>query len=173
MSAAALLDGLSEPEARVALTRCCGASAWVAGMLQARPFGDDDALMRQADAVWSTANPSDVLEALTHHPEIGSDVEALRAKFQNTAGWSEGEQAGVGAADETTLLELRDGNVAYKAKFGHIFVVCATGKSAAEMLALLRARLPNAPEVELAIAAAEQGKITKLRLAKLSADASA
>lgn len=170
MTAAAYLSTLADGDARVALTRCCGATAWVTGMLSARPFADDAGLLQAADRVWSDATGSDIREALTHHPEIGADVEALRAKFQSTAGWSEGEQAGVGAADEATLLALRDGNVEYKAKFGHIFVVCATGKSAAQMLELLRARLPNEPDQELLNAATEQGKITKLRLAKLGAD---
>jgi len=168
MSAAAYLNTLTEDDARGALTRCCGSSAWVTGMLGARPFADDAGLLQTADRVWLGASPADVREALTHHPEIGADVEALRAKFQSTADWSEGEQAGVDAADEATLLQLRDGNVEYKAKFGHIFVVCATGKSAEQMLELLRARLPNDPEHELLKAAAEQGKITKLRLAKLA-----
>ncbi len=172
MTAAAYLNALEEDDARAALTRCCGSTAWVTGMLQARPFVDEAELLQAADRVWLAASPADVREALTHHPEIGADVEALRAKFQSTAGWSEGEQAGVEAADETTLLQLRDGNVEYKAKFGHIFVVCATGKSAAQMLELLRARLPNEPERELLNAAQEQGKITKLRLAKLATDAS-
>lgn len=173
MTAAEVLNGLEETAARVALTRCCGATAWVDGMLALRPFADDEGLLRAADRVWSSATPADIREALTHHPEIGADVEALRAKFQSTAGWSEGEQAGVGAADEATLLALRDGNVEYKAKFGHIFVVCATGKSAAQMLALLQARMPNEPQPELANAAAEQGKITKLRLAKLADEVTA
>ena len=172
MTAAAYLNALDEDEARSALTRCCGSAAWVTGMLDARPFEDDASLLEAADRVWLGASPADVREALTHHPEIGADLEALRTKFGSTAQWSQGEQAGVGAADESTLRQLRDGNVEYKAKFGHIFVVCATGKSAAQMLALLRARLPNEPERELLNAAAEQGKITKLRLAKLSSDVS-
>ena len=168
MSAAALLDAADESTARDALTRCCGAARWVAGMLLRRPFGDDETLLAAADAVWAEMGSDDVLEALRHHPEIGADVEQLRAKFRTTAGWSQGEQSGVAEASEAVLLALRDGNVAYKAKFGHIFVVCATGKTAAEMLDLLNARLPNPPEHELSIAAAEQGKITKLRLAKLA-----
>ncbi len=168
MSAAAHLDGMSEAEALAALTRCCGARRWVAGMLQRRPFTTDEALMAAADATWAAAGPDDVREALLHHPEIGADIDELRRKFQSTAQWSQGEQAGVGSASETVLQALRAGNVAYKQKFGHIFVVCASGKTAAQMLALLQARLPNDAELELSIAAAEQGKITKLRLAKLA-----
>lgn len=147
--------------------RCCGSSRWAQAMVDARPFETDANLFSRADALWSQASAQDVLEALTHHPEIGADLEALRAKFASTASWSSGEQSAMGEADEATLVALRDGNRAYKAKFGHIFVVCATGKSAAQMLALLEARLPNEPEPELANAAAEQGKITVLRLQKL------
>ncbi|MGH1341140.1 MAG: 2-oxo-4-hydroxy-4-carboxy-5-ureidoimidazoline decarboxylase [Nannocystales bacterium] len=170
MTAAEFLNTLAEDAAHAALMRCCGATNWVAGMLAARPFVDDANLFQTADRVWRGASPADVREALTHHPEIGAGIEALRAKFHSTASWSEGEQAGVGAADEATLLALRDGNVEYHARFGHIFVVCATGKTAAQMLDLLRARLPNEPEQELLNAAAEQGKITRLRLAKLASD---
>lgn len=167
MSAAAALDTAAEPEARTMLRRCCGASRWVEGMLRQRPFRDDPTLHRMADEVWATMGPGDVLEALAAHPEIGSDLEALRRKFADTAGWSGQEQAAVAGAHEDTLLALRDGNVRYRERFGHIFVVCATGKSAEEMLHLLHSRLPNDPTTELDIAAAEQAKITHLRLAKL------
>lgn len=165
---AAILDAASDAEARVMLTRCCGASRWVTGMLGRRPFGTTEALLRAADEVWATAERPDVLEALTHHPRIGANMDELRKKFASTATWSAGEQAGASAASEETLTALRDGNVRYEARFGHIFVVCATGKTAAEMLALLEARMPNDAETEIRVAAAEQGKITKLRLEKLT-----
>lgn len=159
------LDAMSEAEARAALTRCCGASRWVEGMLRSRPLGD--APIERARAVWATMERADVLEAFEHHPRIGADLAKLREKFAATKDWSAGEQAGAAAADEATLERLRDGNVAYEARFGHIFIVCATGKSAAEMLALLEARMDNDPDDELAVAAAEQMKITELRLHKL------
>ena len=110
--------------------------------------------------------PADWLEAFAAHPRIG-DLDALRKKFASTANWCAGEQAGVAAADEAVLTALADGNRAYEARFGYIFIVCATGKSAAEMLAILTARLANDPEVELKVATAEQAKITRLRLEKL------
>jgi len=166
-SPATLLNGLDEASARAALTRCCGATRWVDGMLGRRPFVDDAALLAAADAVWAAMEEADVLEAFSHHPEIGADVDALRAKFAATAAWSEGEQAGAAGASEETLLALRDGNVAYRERYGFIFIVCATGKSADEMLGLLRARMNNERAAELAIAAGEQAKITHLRLAKL------
>ena len=112
---------------------------------------------------------ADIVEAFGHHPEIGASLDALRDKFASTAQWASSEQASVAAATEQTLLALRDGNVAYRERFGFIFIVCATGKSAAEMLSLLEARLGNARDRELSIAAAEQGKITALRLAKIGA----
>lgn len=163
------LDAQSDAVARDALRRCCGSSRWLEDMLAARPFGDDARLFEKAAKVWDRCGDDDVLEALAHHPEIGSDLAALRERFADTAGWASGEQSGVRAADERTLVALRDGNVEYKRRFGHIFVVCATGKTAGEMLALLQARLHNPPGAELAIAAAEQGKITRLRLEKLTA----
>jgi 2-oxo-4-hydroxy-4-carboxy-5-ureidoimidazoline decarboxylase len=159
VSVAARLD--RSPDADAMLRRCCGAQRWVEGMLARRPFGDDATLLRVADEVWATMGDEDVLEALSHHPEIGGDLDRLREK------WAGSEQSGVDRADEATLVALRDGNVRYRETFGHIFVVCATGKSAARMLALLQARLGNDPAVELAVAAAEQAEITKLRLEKL------
>jgi len=111
---------------------------------------------------------ADMLEAFSHHPEIGSDLAALRQRFASTAAWSSAEQAGVAGADDATLEALRDGNVRYRERFGYVFLVCATGKSAAEMLALLQARLPHDADTELRVAAGEQAKITRLRLEKLS-----
>lgn len=167
MSVASVLGDASQEEARAALTRCCGASRWVEGMLARRPFADDDAVFAAADEVWAGAQRDDVLEALTHHPEIGANLDALRERYASTATWSAGEQGAVAAADEETLVALRDGNVAYRKRFGHIFVVCATGKSAAEMLGLLQARMGNDPKDEIWVAAGEQGKIARLRLEKL------
>jgi 2-oxo-4-hydroxy-4-carboxy-5-ureidoimidazoline decarboxylase len=108
------------------------------------------------------------VEAFAHHPQIGASLDTLRAKFQQTAAWSSSEQAQVGHADEDTLLALRDENAAYLARFGFIFIVCATGKSARELLDLLRVRMGNEVEHEVLVAAAEQAKITKLRLEKIA-----
>jgi 2-oxo-4-hydroxy-4-carboxy-5-ureidoimidazoline decarboxylase len=171
VSSAAALNALDDTAAREALTRCCGAGRWVEGMLERRPFGSDEALHRAADEVWEAMEREDILEAFDHHPRIGADLDALREKFASTSDWSGSEQAAVASADEETLRALRDGNVAYEARYGHIFIVCATGKSAAEMLALLRERMANEPSAELHIAAAEQAKITHLRLDKLPATA--
>jgi 2-oxo-4-hydroxy-4-carboxy-5-ureidoimidazoline decarboxylase len=165
---AAKLDAMSETEARAALSRCCGATRWVDGMLARRPFGDDSALHAAAQQVWSTMDRADILEAFDHHPRIGANLDALREKFSRTADLSAREQSGAMAASEAELTRLRDGNVAYEARFGHIFIVCATGKTAAQMADLLEARIANDPDTELRIAAAEQAKITRLRLEALA-----
>jgi 2-oxo-4-hydroxy-4-carboxy-5-ureidoimidazoline decarboxylase len=167
MTLAAWLDTAPAEQAADALRRCCGSRRWVEGMLAARPFGTDDAVFAAADRIWRRATPTDVREALLHHPEIGADLDALRRRFATTATWSAGEQAGMQGADDDTIRALRDDNLRYRERFGHLFVVCATGKTAAEMLALLRSRLGNDPTTEIAIAAEEQGKITRLRLEKL------
>ena len=164
MSVAAALDAMSEPEARAALTRCCGASRWVAGMLARRPFGDDQALHASADQLWASMDRADILEAFDHHPRIGASLDALRQKFASTATISANEQAGALHASERELQRLHAGNLAYEARYGHIFIVCASGKSAAQMADILESRLHDSPEAELRIAAAEQAKITRLRL---------
>ena len=165
--AVARLNAMSETHARQLLTRCCGASRWVEGMLRARPFASPGALSSCAEEVWSGLEGPDFLEAFSHHPEVGADLDELRRKFAATAELSRQEQAGAGSASEATLLALRAGNQAYRERFGYLFIVCATGKNASEMLKLLEARLNNAPELELSIAAAEQAKITQLRLEKI------
>ena len=159
---------MSVAEAEAALARCCGARRWASGVAAQRPFGSGARLLEAARSVWSAMERADVLEAMQHHPRIGADLGALREKFAATESWSKGEQAAAAGADEETLRALRDGNVAYEARYGHIFLVCATGKSAAEMLELLRARMHNEADDELAIAAAQQMMITELRLAKLA-----
>ncbi len=167
---AALLDAMEPAQRRQTLHRCCGATAWVDGMLARHPFRDDETLHAVADEVWSTMGREDILEAFSHHPRIGANLDALRERFGATADWSAGEQSSLAKVSDEVLTTLRDGNVAYEDRFGWIFIVCATGKTADEMLQLLQARLPNAPEEELKIAAAEQAKITHLRLDKLVVD---
>ena len=128
-----------------------------------RPFGSRDAALSAARDVWFALSHADWLEAFAHHPKIG-DVASLRRRFPATHHLSSQEQAAVSGAPNTTLAALAEGNRAYEEKFGYIFIVCATGRTADEMLALLRARLPNDPDAEIRIAAEEQAKITALRL---------
>ena len=160
------LNALGEAEAVAELLRCCGSRRWADRMAALRPFDSEEGLLEAADAVWKGLDDADRLEAFAAHPRIG-DLDALRAKFASTASWAAGEQAGVSDADEATLRALADGNRDYEARFGHIFIVCATGKTAGEMLALLRERLGNDPEAERAVASEEQAKIARIRLRKL------
>lgn len=160
------LNALSAERAREELMRCCGCANWAAAVLKGRPFASKAALLSAADSAWAEATEKDWLEAFAHHPRIGGK-DALRAKFASTQAWATGEQAGAASASEAVLDALAEGNAAYEKKFGHIFIVCATGKSAAEMLDLLKSRMPNGADAEKRVAAAEQHKITKIRLEKL------
>ena len=135
-------------------------------MTEARPFEKDTVVVSTASDVWSALTMESVLEAFAAHPRIG-DIESLQAKYSNTTDWAEGEQAGAASANEETISNLAARNDEYLEKFGYIFIVCATGKSAKEMLEILEARLPNDPDSELKIAGQEQLKITLLRLNKL------
>ncbi len=149
------------------LARACGSSRWVAAFAAGRPYQSRAQLFGEAERRWWRLDRADWLEAFTHHPKIGADIKQLREKFASTATWSANEQAGVARAGEATLQSLAHGNQAYEAKFGHIFIVCASGLGADEMLARLQERMDNRPDEELRIAAGEQAKITRLRLEKL------
>lgn len=162
----AWLNGLPQEECRAAFTKCCGSGQWVEAMLTRRPFASQQDLFRGAEEVWNGLPREQWLEAFSHHPKIG-DMQSMRAKFATTEGWAKNEQSGVAGAGEETLRKLADGNRLYQEKFGYIFIVCATGKSAPEMLAILESRIGNSAERELPLAASEQAKITRLRLEKL------
>jgi 2-oxo-4-hydroxy-4-carboxy-5-ureidoimidazoline decarboxylase len=163
------LNNLPKLALAEALQKCCGSTKWVENMLAAFPVSDVETLMDGANTAWNKLTEADWREAFTHHPKIGGDVEALREKFASTSTWAEGEQAAVREASQETLEALAAGNTEYEKKFGYIFIVCATGKTADEMLALLQARLANDSADEILIAAGEQNKITRLRLEKLLA----
>lgn len=163
------LNNLATPALAEALQKCCGSTAWVENMVGLFPLADAEKLMVEATVHWNKLSEADWREAFTHHPKIGGDVAALREKFASASTWAEGEQASVKQASQETLEALAAGNTEYEQKFGYIFIVCATGKTAEEMLALLQTRLPNKPEVEIVIAAGEQDKITRIRLEKLLA----
>lgn len=158
------LNAAARPEAEQAFRRCCGSSLWARRMAEGRPYADILQLLKAAQANWNGLGREDWLEAFRAHPRIG-DRDALRAKL--SASWAAGEQSGARGASEETLEALASGNAGYEARFGHVFLICATGRSAEEMLGELRGRLKNPPEKELRIAAAEQAKITELRLGKL------
>ena len=163
------LDRMPALELRSALTACCGAPRWVERMVDARPFGDVDTLLRRADEIWWSLGPDDWREAFAHHPRIGERA-AKVAQGARAQSWSAGEQRAVADATFDVRSALAEGNREYERRFGHIYLVCAAGKSAGELLELLRARLLNDPTTELEVAAAEQAKITRLRLEKLVAE---
>ncbi len=131
------------------------------------PFESLNQLLLAADQVWAEMDAPDYLEAFSGHPEIGAAPPVLEQNFASTANWSAAEQSGVASASDSVRDALREANLAYKARFGYVFIVCASGKTAQEMLDLVQARLAHEPSAELAVAAAEQAKITKLRLRKL------
>jgi OHCU decarboxylase len=153
------LNTLSAAEAETRFLSCCGSSEWARRMTAARPYRDADSLAEAADRTWRDLSADDWREAFAAHPAIGTRVDLST--------FSSEEQAGARGADSGTLAELADLNREYAERFGHVFLVCATGKTAAEMLAIGRKRIGNDPETELAIAAEEQRKITRLRLEKL------
>jgi hydroxyisourate hydrolase len=164
------LNGLGEDAAAREFLRCCGSTRWAREMAAARPFAAIEPLTAAADKIWASLDRADWLEAFAAHPKIGGTVRAGEAGKAGEAGntdWSAAEQAGVASASTDVLARLAEANDEYEARFGYIFIVCATGKSAAEMLGLLQGRLDNDPLIELRIAAAEQRKITRLRIGKL------
>lgn len=166
MSSLQRLNGLSSGEARAELLRCCGSTRWAERMAAARPFGGEAALLLAADAIWGALEVSDWFEAFAAHPRIGSKKDVAHAPA-GTGAWAEGEQRGTEGAAASTLAGLAEANRAYEARFGFIYLVCATGKSADELLALCRERLHHDRDVEVAVAAEEQRKITRLRLEKM------
>jgi OHCU decarboxylase len=159
------LNSLPPGEARAELLKCCGSARWALEMTGERPFTDERALLETADRVWLGLSREDWLEAFRSHPKIG-ERRAARETGEEARRWSEEEQRGTSDAARDVLEELAVANREYERRFGHIFIVCATGKSAAEMLALLRQRLGNDPDAELHVAAEEQRRITRLRLQK-------
>lgn len=161
------LDALPARDAEAVLRSCCGAAAWVRGMLARRPFGSLGGVLDAAREMWWSLAPDDWLEAFSHHPRIG-ERRAATADARATR-WSADEQQGATTTTDAVRDALARGNREYERRFGHIYLICASGRSAEEMLALLRERLANDPATELRVAAAEQEKITELRLRKLLA----
>jgi OHCU decarboxylase len=163
------LDSMPEAQAAKLLDECCGASRWVSHMLARRPFGSRDRVLSAADEIWRSLGPTDWLEAFSRHPRIGEREAALRQSERETA-LAAGEQAGVQLADDDLRAALAATNREYEQRFGFIYIVFATGKTAEEMLALARERLRNDRETELRTAAEEQRKITRRRLDQLLAE---
>ena len=159
------LNTANEEVAAHSFRQCCTSEAWIDRMVKGRPYHDEDSLRGAADQNWQGLAEQDYLQAFDGHPKIG-DVSSLKAKYANTKQLAAGEQSSVNEASDEVITELAQGNSDYEEKFGFIFIVCATGKSAKEMSDLLQARLPNDRETELANAAEEQRKIFQIRLSK-------
>ena len=164
------LDSLPRIATAEILSSCCGSSRWTAAMVARRPFGTREALLRAADEEWNRLSPSDWLEAFAHHPRIGERRAAARVDARARR-WSEAEQSSATDSDDRVKAELAEAQREYEARFGHIFLICAAGKSSEEILAALRNRIGNEPNSELRVAAEEQRQITRLRL-KNTIDAS-
>ena len=157
---------MTPAEAGELLASCCGSSRWVRAMLTRRPFGSRDVLLSAADIVWVSLKPEDWLEAFSHHPRIGERSGAAPQTERGQA-WSAGEQAGMLSANDRVRAALAAVNRQYEERFGYVYIVCATGKSAEEMLEIAGGRLANDPVTELGVAAGEQQQIMRIRLEKL------
>ena len=164
----AQLDTIPEAEAAFKFAACCGSSKWVEAMVSRRPFGTRENVLAAAEEIALTLLPSDWLEALAHHPRIGETHAGAGPIVSATAAaWSKGEQIAASRATEDTRAALIEANAEYEKRFGFIFIICAKGRSAEEILSALRERLANEPDAEIFIAAREQKQITLLRLEKL------
>ena len=156
---------LSAEQATTAILSCCGSQAWARGMAARRPLLDATALLAASDETWHNLAQSDWLEAFQSHPRIG-ESRAQHAVPSQAATWSAHEQKRVADADSALKIALEEGNREYERRFDRIFVVCATGKSASEILEILRRRLQQDSETELREAAEQQRQITQIRLRK-------
>jgi len=159
-------NALPKEKAAELLRSCCGSNTWVSSMMDAMPFRDAANISATATDIWyDQCTEEDWKEAFSHHPRIG-DIKSLKEKFASTARLAEGEQAGAAAASELELMELAKGNENYENRFGFIFIVSASGKSAMEMIRLIGLRMENESKEELQVAMGEQHKITLIRLQK-------
>ena len=156
---------LPPDEALTKILPCCGSKAWAHSMVARRPFANEDMLLRVSSEIWRSLTPSDCMEAFQSHPRIG-ETRASQPPSAQSAAWSAQEQRDVTDAEAETKAALADANREYEQRFNRIFIVCATGKSAAEILAILQQRLDNDAETELQQAAEQQRQITELRLKK-------
>jgi hydroxyisourate hydrolase len=162
------LNTMTRDRAIAALQRCCGSERWAHDMVDVRPFETAALLASTADRIWLSLDRSDWLEAFEAHPRIGDRMAVGSAAGGSDAtDWSAEEQRGSVSATDEVLERLRVRNDEYRAQFGFTFIVCATGRSADEMLEMLEQRLQHEPQAELHVAAEEQRKIIRTRLQKL------
>jgi len=152
------LNALPAERAREYLLACCSSARWASNVTSGRPYASVGEILARSDEAVASLDQGDLEQALAGHPRIGAG---------SAAGWSRREQAGVQAGDRATIQALADGNEAYERRFGHIYLVCASGRSAGELLALLRERLGHDPGAEWGIVRRELGKINRIRLRRL------
>jgi OHCU decarboxylase len=158
------LNSLSPESAGAELREVCGAPGWAAAVAAGRPFRDEAALAAFAETAWDGLPREAWIEGFAAHPRIG---EGDRRAGGEASAWSREEQAGMAVAAEDARAELARAQRAYERRFGWPYIVCATGRSAEEMLADCRARLANDPDAEMEVAASEERRIGRLRLEKL------
>jgi 2-oxo-4-hydroxy-4-carboxy-5-ureidoimidazoline decarboxylase len=151
-------DAPDDEQLRADLTACCAARDWVAALVAGWPFADQDELFEASDAATAALSDAGLAEALAGHPRIGDRPHGE---------WSRQEQSGMSAADASVRAELAAANLAYEQRFGHIYLVCASGRSAEELLAVCLGRLANDPATERGVVLGELAKINRIRLAKL------
>lgn len=163
------LNNLSKEEARGELLACCGSSVWADEMVARRPFRSRAEVFVAADEIWRGTSRDAWLEAFRSHPQIGDSRSESGAGGQISRSWSTEEQSAAQHRSAEVTERLAAANRAYRERFGYIFIVCATGKTASEMLAILESRLHNDASAELPVAAEEQRRIMQLRLEKLLA----
>jgi len=159
-------NNLSEAESIEFLEQCCSAAKWAQRVSASRPYDSQEELLKSAEITWAGMLEQDWLQAFDGHPQIG-DPDSLKKKYQSTHGLASNEQSGVQLASDATIDALAAANQSYLDKFGFIFIICATGKSAEQMLQSINSRLGNSRPQELQNAAAEQFKITCIRINKL------
>jgi 2-oxo-4-hydroxy-4-carboxy-5-ureidoimidazoline decarboxylase len=159
------LNSLDSKEAEQWFSQCCAAPKWFKGISQARPFADIHTVLQSAKDIWHQCSTSEFLIAFEAHPMIG-DVNSLREKYAATKNIASNEQQGATDADDETLQNLATANHEYLNRHGFIFIICASGLSANTMLDAITLRLQNDTATEMTLAAAEQIKITLLRLEK-------
>ena len=172
VSGVSSLDGVPDEELRVRLRSCCAADAWVESVIGGRPYASAAELLAESDRATVQLDAAGLAQALAGHPRIGDTAAVAHRSDGRSAAWSRGEQAGVTGADAGLLDELAAANAAYEQRFGHVYLVCASGRGADELLAVCRARLRNDPETERGVVLEELAKINRLRLDKLLTEVS-
>jgi OHCU decarboxylase len=158
-------NGLPADDAENEILPCCGSRAWARGMVARRPFTDNASVLASSDETWRALAEADWMEAFASHPRIG-ESRAPESATARSAAWSSQEQRDAAAADEQVKIALREANREYERRFGRIFIVCAAGKSGAEILQILRHRLQNDDRTEVHEAAEQQRQISQIRLGK-------